>query len=326
MTSQCLNKLPHSCGSKNALQVFAREDGTVDGYCFACSTYVRHPYGDRVSVDDIEAPRLKKTKEEIEAELAEIEECQARDLRVRRIRKAALEKYGIKVGVSRTDGKTPTLVAFPYRKGEATVAYKMRLLEEKKSWWIGDASDIDFFGWKEAIESGAKRLIITEGEFDVPAAYTIMDRETPDKYKDLMPAFISIPHGAGTAASFIQKKLTILLKYFKEEDIGIMFDQDAAGQKATQEVCKILPRCNVIVLPKKDANDCLIGGAVKAAHKQMQWNQTKPKNSSIVWGREVHEGARKPAEWGYSWPWEHLNNVTRGIRLGETIYIGAGVS
>lgn len=322
--SGCIEKRPHSCGSGDGLQVFAREDGTVDGYCFACSTYVRHPYGDRVAVEDIEKPKLKKSKEEIEAEMAEVGECSAMDLKVRRIRKGPLDKYGIKVGVSRVDGTTPNVVAFPYREKGELVAYKMRLLEEKRSWWIGDASNVDFFGWQEAIESGAKRLIITEGEFDVPAAFTIMDRETKEDFKGLMPAFISIPHGAGTAASFIQKKLSELHKYFREESIGIMFDQDEAGQKATRDVCKVLPLANVITLPKKDANDCLINGTVKAAYKQMQWNPTKPKNSSIVWGKDVHEQARKPAEWGYSWPWEHLNQVTRGIRLGETIYIGAG--
>jgi hypothetical protein len=33
---ECLVKLPHSCGSRSGLQVFEKEDGTVDGYCFSC--------------------------------------------------------------------------------------------------------------------------------------------------------------------------------------------------------------------------------------------------------------------------------------------------
>ncbi len=41
----CIDKLPHSCGSSDALQTFEAEDGTYNGYCYACSTYVADPYG-----------------------------------------------------------------------------------------------------------------------------------------------------------------------------------------------------------------------------------------------------------------------------------------
>src|SRR5690554_4735611 len=104
-----------------------------------------------------------------------------------------------------------------------------------------------------------------------------------------------------------------------------MFDQDKAGKKAVEDVLRIWPELTVINLPKKDANDCILEEATKAAHKAITFNAAKAKNSRIVWGREVHEAAREPAKWGYSWPWRHINEVTRGIRLGETIYIGAGV-
>lgn len=322
--SKCLVKLGHSCGSSDGLQIFEREDGTVDGYCYACSTYVRHPYGDSVDAATIERPKFSKTREEIEAELQEIQECSAQDLKERRLRKKSLDHYGIKVGLSREDGETPKMVFFPYRNGEDVAAYKVRLLEEKRSWWVGDTSDVDLFGWKEALESGAKRLIITEGEFDCPAALTIMMRETKAEWQDNIPAFVSIPHGAGNAASYLSKKMKEIKLHFKD-NVSLMFDQDRAGKKAVEDVLRIWPDLTVISLPKKDANDCLLEGASKAAHKAITFNAAKAKNSRIVWGREVHEAAREPAKWGYSWPWEHINDVTRGIRLGETIYIGAGV-
>jgi twinkle protein len=324
MAGKCLVKLPHSCGTADALQVFEREDdGTVDGYCYACNTYVRHPFGERVAVEDVERPKLAKTDEEIEEELREIAECQAHDLPDRGLRKAALEHYGIKVGMSYKDGKTPALVYFPYRENGKVVAYKVRLLEQKRSWWVGEAANVDLFGWQEAIESGAKRLVIVEGEFDVPATMTILKRETKKQWEDNIPAIVSIPHGAGTAHTVLQKKLKDIRKYFK--DVSFMFDQDVAGQKATDECCKVMPEAKVINLPKKDANDCLLDGATKAAHSAITFNAAKQKNSRIVWGDEVHDAARQPPVWGYSWPWEHLNKATRGIRLGETIYIGAGV-
>lgn len=322
--SKCLVKLGHSCGTQGALQVFEREDGTVDGYCYACSTYVRHPYGDSVDASSVERPKFSKTREEIEAELQEIEECSAEDLRERLLRKKSLDHYGIKVGVSREDGTTPKMVFFPYRRGRDVVSYKVRLLEEKRSWWVGDTEDVDLFGWQEALESGAKRLVIVEGEFDCPAALTIMKKETKAEWQDNIPAFVSIPHGAGTAASCLSKKMKEIKTHFRD-NVSLMFDQDKAGKKAVEDVMRIWPELTVIDLPKKDANDCLKEGASKAAHKAITFNVSKAKNSRIVWGREVHEAAREPAKWGYSWPWDHINETTRGIRLGETIYMGAGV-
>jgi twinkle protein len=38
----------------------------------------------------------------------------------------------------------------------------------------------------------------------------------------------------------------------------------------------------------------------------------------------LHEAGKEPAVYGASWPWKHITEATRGIRLGETIYIGAG--
>src|SRR5690606_6297690 len=39
----------------------------------------------------------------------------------------------------------------------------------------------------------------------------------------------------------------------------------------------------------------------------------------------LYEAGRQQAQWGKSWPWEKLTDLTRGIRTGETYYLGAGV-
>ena len=45
-----------------------------------------------------------------------------------------------------------------------------------------------------------------------------------------------------------------------------------------------------------------------------------------MYGEDIHESARTQAEYGQlTWPFEVLNKKTRGIRYGETIYLGAGV-
>lgn len=322
--SQCLEKLPHSCGTRSGLQVFEREDGTVDGFCFSCRSFVRHPYGDETRADDIPVKRrLKKTPEEIQAELEEIQGYPIDDLRDRKLRKEALDHYGIKLGYDEENGQDVKFHYYPYTKDEKLVAYKVRLVENKRMWTVGDQKDVDLFGWEQAVQTGARRLIITEGELDAVALRRILEMHTKEQWKDNIPAICSLPHGASAAGRDIAKLANKIRKTFKE--VSLAFDGDEPGQKAVEDVCKIMPEATVITLPAKDANACIIEGKSKAAYKAATFNAQKPKNSRLVWGDNLHMAAREQAKWGYSWPWDHLNEATRGIRLGETIYIGAGV-
>lgn len=320
----CITKLSHSCGSSDALQVFENEDGSVSGYCFACETYVPHPYGEPKQASDIpKSARLTKSREEIEEELAEIGECASMDLIERKLRADVLDKYGVKVGVSQRDGTTPRVVYFPYRKDGKIVRYKARLLGEKRMWNISLERDIDLFGWDEAIKSGARKLIITEGEYDCLAMAKLLEIYTPEKWKDLIPAVVSLPNGAGTATKDIARFASKIRRHFKE--VALCFDDDAAGHTATTEVLKILPMATTITLPAKDANQCLLDGKGKKAYEAATFNANKPKNSHLILGSSLKELAKKRPEVGLSWPWEGFTKLTRGIRRGETYYFGAGV-
>lgn len=319
---ECLVKLPHSCGSRSGLQVFEKEDGTVDGYCFSCKTYVANPYGAPKKASDIPAAqRLRKSKEEIEEEIREVAGYPVVDLVDRKLRAADLDLYGIKIGLSEEDGKTPKFHYYPYTKDGELVGYKVRLIENKRMWALGDQTDVDLFGWEQAKSSGAKRLIITEGELDAVAMRKIIDTYTEEKFKELKPAVVSLPHGAASAGRDIARLLPKIRKYFKE--VSLAFDDDEAGHRAVEDVCVILPDATVVPLPCKDANECILKGKGKEAFKAQQFNHKAAKNSRIVWLDEIWEEAKKPAEWGVSWPWKDVTDATRGIRKGETIYIGA---
>lgn len=135
---QCLIKLPHSCGTRDALQCFEEEDGSITGYCFSCKTRVSDPLNGKRADDIPQAQRLRKTKEEIAGEIEEISGYDTIDLPDRRLRKDILEAYGVKVGVSEQDGKTPAFQYFPYYKGDELTSYKVKLLEGKKFWSVGD--------------------------------------------------------------------------------------------------------------------------------------------------------------------------------------------
>lgn len=319
---QCLTKTSHSCGTRNGLQVYEQEDGSLNGYCFSCNKYVSNPLGEGKTVNDIpKAQRLSKSREEIQAELQEISECTVVDLPDRKLRKAALEYYGIKVGYDREDGETMRFLYFPYTNKDVLQAYKVKLIEGKKFWSVGNQSDVDLFGWEQAKRSGARRLIIVEGELDAVALKVIFDTYEAQEYKDTIPAVCSLPHGAASAHKDLARLLPEIKKHFKE--ISFCFDDDEPGRLATQECCKIYPAATVINLPCKDANDCILHGKGKAAYKAAKWKVDKPKNTRLVWLDEVWEAAKTPAKFGVSWPWNHLTEKTRGIRKGETIYIGA---
>jgi twinkle protein len=322
----CLAKMEHKeCGSSSGLQVYEKEDGTVDGYCFSCNTFVDNPYGDEMLAKDVPIPKGKPPKrspKEIKEEIDAIGLLKAFDLKDRRLRAADLDEFGVKVGLDTRDGKTPKLHFYPYRSGGEIVKIKVRVIETKQMWSIGSTEDLDLFGWDEAIASGARRLIITEGELDAVAMKKIFAMYTTEEYEHTKPAVVSLINGAGTAVKDLSRLSRKINKWFKE--VSFSFDDDEAGHKAVIDGMKVFPHATSIELPCKDANACIMKGKTRGAYQAAKWQASKPKNTRLVWGRDIHEQAKKPAEWGLSFPWPGLTEKTRGLRFGETFYIAAG--
>lgn len=322
--TKCVEKLPHrtdKCNSGNGLQVFMDDEGNYSGYCFACGTYVPNPYADKPK--DYKPQSIFKSKEQIQAELEDIGDYPVVDLPERKLKKEYLEYFGVKIGVSEQDGVTPILHYYPYRKDGELRGYKVRLIEDKKMWAVGTTKDVNFFGWQEAIQAGGKKLFITEGELDAVALFQIFKEHNKGTvYAEHNPAIVSLVNGAGGAVKDVTNHLAEIRKHFKE--IILVFDNDAAGKKAAEDVTKVVPDALVATLPAKDANDCLVQGRGKACYNATQFNAQKPKNTRLVSGNDLHESAKEPPKYGVSWPWRSVTEATRGIRLGETIYIGAG--
>lgn len=321
MAGQALTRLPHSCGTKEGLVVFGRDDGTVDGFCFSCNTYVRNPYGKEKLSEDLPKPE-KKSEEEIKKEIAEIFSYPTVSIPQKKLRQHTLASFGVKVAVSEEDGETPTLICYPYtRKGEF-VGWKLKTLTDRKNIWsVGDVSDCDFFGWNRAMEMGASELIVTEGEDDAIAFTRAIELHGDKQYANRI-AVVSIPNGV-TSAKDVFIRNTKALKMFKK--IHLSFDMDEPGRKGVEQVSTIFPNILDIHLPCKDANQCLIEEKGRMLFNSIFQN-TGVKNSRLIFGGDIWDEAAVPATWGdLTWPWKHINNETRGIRYGETIYLGAGV-
>lgn len=319
--AKCVEKIAHSCGSGDGLQVFLKDNGTYDGFCFSCNKYVPNPYEDKPA--GYKPQVILKTKEQIEEEIAGIIEFPCIDLPDRKLRKESLDYFGIKVGVSQQDGHTPVSHYYPYYREGELIGYKVRLIEDKRMWAIGTTKLSDLFGWNQAIIAGGKKLFITEGELDAVALFQIMkDHNKGTQYADLCPAIVSLSNGAGGAVKELLRVLPEIRKIFKE--IVLVFDTDVPGKKAAEDVAKVIPDVLIASLPSKDANQCLLDGRSKACYNAVQFNSSKAKNTRLVSGDDLHESAKEPPVYGVSWPWKSITEATRGIRLGETIYLGAG--
>jgi twinkle protein len=318
----CVEKLPHSCGTASGLQVFLQEDGSYDGYCFSCGKYVPDPYKDKP--EGYTPVVAKKTKEEIDEEIKHIISLLSHPLPSRKLRKETLEHFNVKVGVSPMDGSTPDIVFFPYTdEGGQLTAYKARILKDKRMWAIGSLKGASFFGWKQAITAGAKTLYITEGEIDAMSLYQMLrDSVANTQYKHLIPAVVSLPSGAGSVQKAVLQHANKIRQLF--EKVVYVPDMDEPGQKAAEEFVRIFPGGHVAELPCKDVNDCLLEGKVAECLQATKWKTVVPKNTRIVKGSTLKEKARTKPEYGRPWPWLGLTKATRGRRLGETFYFGAG--
>jgi len=318
--SHCVEKLPHECGSGSGLQVF-EEKGTYTGYCFACDTYVEDPYYG-------EAPKYHAEIEVDPYDLREtIEGLQCMpfvDLPDRKLTKASFNYFGVRTALSEVDGTTPVVHYYPYTKKGELVAYKCRLLSSKNMWSIGGFKDVDFFGWEQAKIAGGKKLFITEGELDAVALWQVLvERAKGTKWEAYTPSVVSLPSGSSSASTVVAKNLNEIQSRFNE--VILVFDMDKPGKDAAKDVIQILPRAKVALLPSKDANQCLIDGRSRALADAVLFKAAVLKNTRIVLGTELHNSARVAAKMGMSWPWEQMTDMTRGIRFGETYYIGAGV-
>lgn len=320
MSGVQIDFMPHSCGSKKGLKVFAQEDGSVDGFCFACQTRVSDPYGDGRTVDKL-PPRKEKSQAEIDAEIAEVQAYPVVNVPTRKLRESTLAKFGAHVSMSESDGVTPTAIYWPVTKGGKLSGYHVKVLDKSCSPFnLGDTKDCDLLNWENAKSSGAYRLIVTEGPEDMAAVDRIYEMYGDENYR---PAVVSLPHGASSAKKSLLKHAESIRGLFKE--VVFCFDDDAAGNLAVEKGMLAIPTAKSVKLPTKDANQALIEGKAKAAYTALAFRSETPKNTRIVSAFEVHETAKEPAKFGeLSWPWKKMNDDLRGIRLGETIYIGGG--
>lgn len=322
----CITKIKHEskdCTAEKGLQIFYDDQTSkYTGYCFSCAArgkeaYVRDPYNGQKPKDI----GTGKSKEEKEAEVAEVRALGAPIFSHRGIPADIFKRSYVKLAISEYDGKTPFSLNFPMTSGGKLLGFKTIMLDKKAMWATGTTKGADLFNWEMAKKTGAKRLYITEGEYDCLALQYMLEQD----YSKAKHAVCSVPTGASGAAQVIGKQAKEISSLFPE--VVLVFDNDEAGYNAVREVQKVLP--TILEAPHlngvKDANEALQKGQSEAFLNFVKWKSRKPHREGVVTiSQAMERGMKEPTE-GKSLPLPTVSKVLHGKRGGEATCVAGGV-
>ncbi|MCP9877334.1 toprim domain-containing protein, partial [Cyanobium sp. A2C-AMD] len=267
---------PH-CGSSDAMSRYS--DG--HGFCFSCHTYE--------AGDGEPREALAPSSFYYEGDFAPI--------RNRCITEATCRKFNVRVA------QGPVL-RFPYTDKSGRVVGAKERGKEKTFRWLGKNSEKRLFG--QSLFGNGKRLVITEGEMDTLAVW-----EAQPKWP-----VVSIYSGAAGAYKDLQNNLDFCLGF---DEIVLLFDNDEPGQEASIRCAQLFPPDRVKIGSMgayKDASEALIardGDAIR----QAIWNAAPYTPKTIIDGRTLFDLLRRPMVGrDADWPFDGLNAVTGGLRLG----------
>lgn len=238
--------------------------------------------------------------------LEEVNSLKSFDVPERNIRKETLERFGVKVGISETDGKTIVAVYFPSvnQKGKVVGYTKQDLTKnkEEKGHWscIGSVSISNkLFGQNVSESQNRKRnnLVITEGQWDCLSVYqALVDNVRGTKYDGLEPLVVSIPMGTANAVEAILHNENYVLSH---DALTIFFDDDYCtpaeqqkkimkGHEAREAVANALVGAGISLFTVtqddglKDASDYMQAGRSEELAKLVQFGRRPYSSEKIV--------------------------------------------
>ena len=294
-----------ACPKCTSSDAFSYKENDEFGYCFSCC---------KSAPTD---PNFKPTvyhKENYDMHtIEEIKEYDTRGFQERGITKPVSAYYGVKVSYAE-DG-TISSHFYPYTKDNSVVAYKERKLP--KTFIIhGEFKGVQLFG--QNVSTGGKRIIITEGELDALA----VAQAQHDKYGRFYPV-VALPSASATSMILEQREW---LRNFDE--VVLMFDQDDAGKKATDQAAKIIgyDKIKVATLPEKDPCDVLIkhGSAtlMNCIFDARSFSPADVVKGEAIW--EQYQRVKSTESLPYPPCMEGLNEKLKGMRLGEIVLFTSG--
>lgn len=255
------------------------------------------------------------------------------------VSKETCEKYGIRVSVNEMTGQ-PEAVYYPYYSDDnKLVAAKVRKLESKDFYWIGQPNKATLFG-QQLLQQSGQMVIITEGEKDT-LAMAEMFKLVGKNYR-----IISIKDGAGLPRKgeklpkpdvTVAANLDILSKY---ANVVVALDSDKPGELTAQSIAELIApvtKVKIMSYPTgyKDAHEVFEGNGVNPSIKdkiiQILQASRDFVPEAIFCGDDISlEELMTPLDTGVAIPFQGLQNKLQGLRKGELTTVcaasGAGKS
>lgn len=265
----------------------------------------------------------------------------------RGIRKATLERFGVKVALSEKDGKTPEAFYFPsYNQKGKVVGYTKQDVtkgKDEKGHWsaIGSVSiNNKLFGQDVAENINRKRtnLITSEGQWDCLSIYqSLCDNVKGTKYEGIEPLVVSIPLGTANAVEALLHNE----EYVKSHDsLTIFFDDDYCtpaetkkgimkGHEAREAVANAFVGSGLSLMTVapadglKDASDYLQAGRSEELAKLVQFGKRAYSAEKIVKACDITlEELLEPRPEGvYVDSFPKLMDKLHGFRMRELVLL-----
>lgn len=290
--SQFIRHIPcDACGSKDNAALY--DDGHT--YCFGCEAFTS-------ATDDVEIKTTRKLHSHlIQGEYSE--------LSARGIREDTCRKFDYQVG----DYMGRPVQIENYKNDIGEIVVQKTRDQDKNFTVLGDALHLCLFG--EHLWESGKKLVVTEGPIDAMTVSQVQNNKWP---------VVSVPNGAQSAKKYLLKAWDFLEAF---DEIILMFDDDEAGRKAAVESAEALPigRVKIARIPNyKDANDALMDGAEKAIIDAI-WSAKVWRPDGIVNFKDLsHIAIETDEESTLTYPYQKLNDITKGIRQSTLVTICAG--
>ncbi len=299
---------PH-CGSSDANSVYS--DGHA--FCFSCRTYTEPPKDPEELEELLQTDKYSYTSSTATVTPIGI----YRPIVDRGIDEDVCRLFG--VTITNPDKPEVTKHHYPYYDNDGMhIATKVRRCKDKTFNFEGKVGKSMLFGQQLFSKGSGKYITICEGEIDALSIYQMMK---PKNYP-----VVSIRTGAAGAVSDCKKHYEFLNSF---EKIFLCFDNDDPGKEARKKVAEIFPpkKVHIINLSLKDPNEYLMQNKQRE-FMDRYWSAKPYTPEGIILGENTWDLVANDKEVeSLPYPWDNMNEMTYGMRLGElcTFTAGSGI-
>lgn len=268
----------------------------------------RTPRGDNIQTDAYR--RQTATREEVNT-------YPFRDLITRGITEETAKRFGIRVSMNSMTNEVDTHY-FPYYIKKELAGYKVRRLPKQFMSDVGSISGVDPFGWQNL--KPAKKLIITEGEYDACIVYQVLAEHAAERGYKTTPQVVSLPNGAKSVKALLKAHAKTLSTY---SELILCFDEDEEGQKAISDFTVAYENpVKVIKLSYKDANDAYLEEGPQPIIDAF-YAAKEPGAGGMVKLRDCFDSIYEEEEQGMSYPWSQMTSQSGGAQVPEIFILMA---